>query len=107
MSLTPSPSAWLCVCSAAGATLAEKWELPDFLVRAIRGHHTTPSGDFSADTTTLAATCIVANQVSRQAGSGVGSNEAPDPEIPGVVSDILGVKSSDFDELKEMLLREI
>ena len=90
-----------------GATLAEKWELPDLLVGAIRAHHGTPSGDYSDDTTTLAATCIVANQVSRQAGSGVGSNETPDPEIPGVVSEILGIKPSDFDDLKEMLLREI
>jgi hypothetical protein len=37
----------------------------------------------------------------------VGSNETPDPEIPGVVSEILGIKPSDFDDLKEMLLREI
>jgi putative nucleotidyltransferase with HDIG domain len=90
-----------------GATLAEKWELPDFLVGAIRAHHAAPPGDCSDDTTTLAATCIVANQVSRQAGAGVRSNETPDPEIPSVVSDILVVNRSDFDELKEMLHREI
>ena len=90
-----------------GATLAEKWNLPDFLVGAIRVHHGTPSGEYSDDTTTLAATCILANQLSRQAGSGVGSNETADPEIPGVVSDILGVKPDDIDDLKELLRREI
>ena len=90
-----------------GATLAEKWELPDFLVGAIRAHHDTPSSEDLDDTTTLAATCIVANQISRRAGSGVGSNETPDPEIPGVVPDILGVSPNQFVELKEMLIREI
>ena len=90
-----------------GAVLAEKWELPDFLVGAIRAHHGIQSAAVSNETTSLTATCVLANHLTRQIGNGVGANETPDPELSDVVPEILGVKPDNFDDLKEMLLKEI
>ena len=100
-----------------GAVLAKKWGLPDFLVGAIRSHHASPdpgdgdgNGDGDGDgdeTSTLAAAYIVANQVARGTGSGVGANETPDPNIPGVVLELLGVKQDGFGDLEQVLLENI
>ena len=90
-----------------GAVLAEKWELPDFLVGAIRSHHASPNPGDGDETSTLAAACIVANQVARGTGSGVGANETPDPDIPGVVLEILGVNQDGFGDLEQVLLESI
>ena len=94
-----------------GAVLAEKWELPNFLVGAIRAHHMgatgNGSGSGSDETTTLAATCILANQLTRETGSGVGANETPDPELPSFVPEILGVKPAEYEDIQELLRKEI
>ena len=92
-----------------GAVLAKKWGLPDFLVGAIRSHHASPDpgpGD-GDETSTLVAAYIVANQVARGTGSGVGANETPDPDIPGVVLEILGVKQDGFGDFEQILLENI
>ena len=92
-----------------GAVLAKKWGLPDFLVGAIRSHHASPDpgpGD-GDETSTLVAAYIVANQVARGTGSGVGANETPDPNIPGVVLEILGVKQDGFGDFEQILLENI
>ncbi len=86
-----------------GGLLAEKWGLPMFLAEAIQSHHAMPSSTSREDITTLAATCIFANHVVRKTGSGVGINETADPELSGVVSEVLGVKESDFPQLEETL----
>ncbi len=95
--------------AGVGAVLAKKWGLPDFLVGAIRSHHASPDpgpGD-GDETSTLVAAYIVANQVARGTGSGVGANETPDPNIPGVVLEILGVKQDGFGDLEQVLLENI
>jgi hypothetical protein len=37
----------------------------------------------------------------------VGANETPDPDIPGVVLEILGVKQDGFGDLEQVLLENI
>ncbi len=54
-----------------------------------------------------AAARTVGNLIGRQAGSGVDANETPDPEIPSVVPEILGIAPDEFEDTKEMLAREI
>ena len=90
-----------------GAVLAEKWGLPDFLVGAIRSHHAGPDRGKSDETGTLTATCIIANEVARGTGSGVGINETPDPKLSGVVLEILGIKQNEFGDIEQMLLKNI
>lgn len=90
-----------------GAVLAEKWGLPDFLVGAIRSHHAGVNRDESDQTGTLTATCIVANDVARGTGSGVGANETPDPKLSGVVLEVLGIKQNEFADIEQMLLKNI
>lgn len=90
-----------------GAVLTEKWGLPDFLVSAIRSHHASPDPAESAEATSLTATCIVANHVARGTGSGVGENETADPDIPGVVLEILGIKHGEFGDVEHLLLQTI
>jgi len=90
-----------------GAVLAEKWGLPDFLVGAIRSHHAGLDRDESDETGTLTATCIIANEVARGTGSGVGINETPDPKLSGAVLEILGIKQNEFGDIEQMLLKNI
>ncbi len=83
-----------------GAVLAEKWGLPDFLIGAIRSHHAGLDQNESDETGTLTATCIIANEVARGIGSGVGANETPDPELSGAVLEILGIKQNEFGDIE-------
>lgn len=90
------------------AVLADKWELPEFLGHAIRLHHGLGAGNGrSGDITSLAAVCILANQVGRLHGSGVGDNETADPPIEDSILEILGVKRENLEELEKEVERSI
>ncbi|MBY0578246.1 MAG: HDOD domain-containing protein [Burkholderiales bacterium] len=59
-----------------GSMLAEKWQLPEFLVETIRHHH-----DYAGEDSDILACVVTANHISKQAawgGSGTGM-EAPPP----------------------------
>ncbi len=90
-----------------GAILAEKWGLPDFLADAIRSHHHAPSGRDSEETAGLVAVCMLANRLARTLGTGVGANETPDPDMPSVILEILGLSPKDVPELTKEVQRQI
>jgi putative nucleotidyltransferase with HDIG domain len=90
-----------------GAILSERWELPDFLADAIRGHHRTPSSNQSDETASLVAVCVLANRLARSHGTGVGSNETEDSELPSIVLEILGISDEDVVELDKGMEKQI
>ena len=90
-----------------GAILSERWELPEFLSEAIRGHHRTPSGREPDETASLVAVCVLANRLARSHGTGVGSNETDDPDLPSVILEILGISDNDVVELSNDVKKQI
>lgn len=81
--------------------------LPEFLSEAIRGHHRTPSGREPDETASLVAVCVLANRLARSHGTGVGSNETDDPDLPSVILEILGISDNDVVELSNDVKKQI
>ena len=82
-----------------GAILTEQWELPEFITNAIRRHHRVPSGSETDEIVGLVAVCTLANILTRNRGTGVGSNETPDLTLPSIIREILSLSDRDVHDL--------